>query len=244
MEGLSTFDILDGELEELFCSSECERRFWEARADYQGVLDHLLQARSASPDFWRGKGDVWDEQFNLAWWHLARHMGVRPYATDPDPAKWHEHYFAVGRVIARAAEWESASESALAMFMNEPLDQHRGLPVSVTLGKWRTNAHRWPHAEGAIRQMCDAATDAVDLRHYLVHSFVVPSWSGDGAQLEKPVRKQGSASIRHVRLREIELLAARFHWLFEALNRILNNQDPEGPVSWAGDLGPPPPLES
>ncbi|KGN36017.1 hypothetical protein N798_00265 [Knoellia flava TL1] len=83
------------ETQDLFCTAECEEEFWATREGRREEIQRLLRQRQESTDL-RGAADGWDEQFNLVWWHQARYMGVRRFATSPQEAAWHEHYYALG----------------------------------------------------------------------------------------------------------------------------------------------------
>ncbi|TWP34482.1 hypothetical protein [Leekyejoonella antrihumi] len=85
--------------------------------------------------------------------------------------------------------------------MDKPQTTYHGVPVSQVVENWRENAYRWPHMETRIIEMCDAAMDAIDPRNGLVHSHVLPYWTGQRAQLHKPVRKEEKWAVRSVQFR-------------------------------------------
>lgn len=233
----------NGACEPLFCSAECEDQFWATREMHRQVLDDLIQARREAPEFWSQQSAAWEEQYNLAWWHLARYMGVRGHATDPDRARWHEHYYAVGQMISRAGEWESQAETTLALLLGEPPEKYRRCGADNVVKKLRANAHRWPHIESRVNELCDAAVPALDQRNWLVHSWVTPSWSGEVVDLRKPIKRQAHAGQRTASVEQTQRLAARFVWLIEATSRVVAHMhaNERGPVT--EPLGPPPPID-
>ena len=236
----------DSESEDLFCSHTCEAQFWEFQEDLREEIRQLLRARQEEPELWQDRRPEWDERFHLAWWHLARYMGVRPHATDPSKAAWHEHYYALGLMISRAAEWESRLGVVLAHLMDEPVEKYRRTKPQHLIEKFEENAHKWPHLQSRIHKMCDAAKGeggALRLRNWLVHSNATLSWSGERAVLNKFDNTTQQVDQRSVTVDQTQRLAALFRWLLDLLGRILSDSDPdEAPTVYADPLGPPPPI--
>jgi hypothetical protein len=226
-----------------FCSETCWRSFWDAHDHWRSIITDLEISQARDPEYWRGLEDSWQEQYEVCWWQLARYVGVRRGGTKSAVAKWHEFYFEMGRAIARAAEAEQQLEFLLELLVpdSEPGD-HRGRRAKETLDDLRKNAYRWPHAEGQIHALCDAAEEGQEKRNWLVHAQVIPSIDGLRVSLVKPTRKQPDAKVEEFRVEQINRIAARFVWVSKAVMYAINTSA-DGRVPFIDPLGPAPAVE-
>ena len=199
-----------------------------------------MTSQAREPEIWRAREDACREQFDVCWWRVARHVGVRRGTSKPHVAKWHALYFVVGRAIARATKTKGMLESLLGMVRSEDEPgTHRGKNAGRTLAGLRANASRWPHVEQRILALCDAAEEGQWKRSWLVHSGIVPSEDGLFAALAKPSSGRPRAVVERFKVEQINRIAARFVWVSQAITYVLNT-DEDGNVSFVDPLGPPP----
>jgi hypothetical protein len=157
-----------------------------------------------------------------------------------------DYYFSLGRMICRAAEAEALLESLAAdLHPEEPRGTYSGANAQAVAEAILDSADRWAGQERQLRALVEVMRAGADQRNWLVHGWVMPIAGGDGVELQKPVRNRDTWGRRRIVVAEVDLLAARFSWVLDAVVRVVNEHDWEVQSiqsAFAEPLSDPPPL--
>ena len=156
------------------------------------------------------------------------------------------YYWSLGRMICRAAEAEVVLESLAGELQPEKGEGwYSGRNAEAVAGTVTAAADHWPTQATQICALVEVMRDGAEVRNWLVHAWVLSSEDGDWVELQKPMKRSVIWGRQRIYRDEIDMLAARFVWVLNAVTRVLNEHEWEEQGTLGGFVDPlpdPPPL--